>query len=90
MKKGLVSFEMKPSDIVLVIAGNMIDRESARVVSKDMAEEFVRSLSEEFKDVVFGECSAKTGEGVEELFQNFARSLVVRRMQIINNNGEDV
>ena len=58
-----------PSDVILAIVGAKTDLEAQRVVSREMAEQFAQSLSGKFKNIIVMECSAKTGEGVHELFE---------------------
>jgi small GTP-binding protein len=53
-----------PDDIVKVLVGNKCDLVDAREVPRKAAEEYARAIGAEF----YIECSAKTGDGVKELF----------------------
>lgn len=60
--------------IEVVLCGNKIDLESQREVRREEAEEYTKS-----KGLSYAECSAKTGKGVQELFQQLCRQLLERR-----------
>ncbi|CDR45310.1 CYFA0S17e01310g1_1 [Cyberlindnera fabianii] len=57
-------------DIVIALAGNKLDLEADRKVSKETARAFA---SEE--GLLFFEVSAKSGEGVKDIFQSIAEKL---------------
>jgi len=59
------------SDIVIALAGNKIDLESNREVSRQMAEEYAKTIG-----ATVYETSAKDNQGVEELFGDIAKSIV--------------
>ena len=61
--------------MVVAIAGAKTDLESKRVVSRDAVESFASGLTG-FKEVLVRECSSKTGEGVQELFEAVCVSLI--------------
>ena len=73
-----------PPDIFVIVVGNKIDAESRRVVSKDIVETYVESVRGDFKGIVFRECSAKTGEGVQELFEEICRG--IQRIKGVSGN----
>ena len=78
-----------PPNVFVVIVGNKIDLESQRAVSKEMVETYVESIRGGFEEVVFRECSAKTGEGLEELFEEVCRGIERMKMLSKNDNEED-
>eukprot|EP01112_Ceratiomyxa_fruticulosa_P001722 TRINITY_DN11889_c0_g1_i1.p1 TRINITY_DN11889_c0_g1~~TRINITY_DN11889_c0_g1_i1.p1 ORF type:complete len:219 (-),score=29.33 TRINITY_DN11889_c0_g1_i1:250-906(-) len=59
------------SDIVIALAGNKIDLESNREVSRQMAEDYAKTIG-----ATVYETSAKDNQGVEELFGDIAKSIV--------------
>ena len=66
-----------PDVAVVVVVGNKKDLESERVVSSDKAEKYVGELSTDLgRTVIYRECSAKTGEGVRELFEDICRNVI--------------
>ena len=62
--------KMVRTPILLVIAGNKVDLEKDRVVSRQVAVEYAESVGAHY-----GETSAKTGRGVSELFGTLASRL---------------
>ncbi len=65
--------------IPLMLIGNKIDlRDTVRTttVSKEEGEQLAEKLRKEFNIVYFFETSAKTGEGVNEAFDYFVRSIL--------------
>ncbi|GIX65376.1 ras-related protein Rab-5C, putative [Babesia caballi] len=57
-------------NIVLALAGNKLDLEASREVSRDMAEEFASA-----NNCLFMETSAKSGHMVQELFTEIAKTI---------------
>ena len=57
--------DLKKEDAIFVLVGNKIDLEDKRVVSKKDGEDFATE-----KGFLFYEVSAKTGEQIQELFEN--------------------
>lgn len=68
--------EATDDDIVIYLIGNKIDLiyEQGRMVNKNLAINFVR----EYNLQGYAECSAKTNENVEEIFQSFYKTLYKR------------
>ena len=68
--------EATDDDIVIYLIGNKIDLiyEQGRMVNKSLAVNFVREYSLQG----YAECSAKTNENVEEIFQSFYKTLYKR------------
>lgn len=66
-----------PPNIVLAIAGNKLDLEAERAVPAKLAQEYLRQIEEGGGErPIFGEMSAKTGDGVQRLFQEICRKLI--------------
>ena len=49
--------------IVIMLVGNKVDMEASRKTSREMGEQYAQE-----EGLLFAEASAKTGDGVEELF----------------------
>jgi small GTP-binding protein len=65
-------------EIIMVIVGNKVDKaEKSRQIRVDVGREYAYSVNASFV-----ECSAKTNEGVEELFTEVAHKLVQNRKNI--------
>jgi len=61
-----------PDDIIMVVVGNKLDRaDKHREIKTDVGQEYARSVG-----ATFTETSAKTKEGVEELFRDVAVRLL--------------
>ncbi|WVN89311.1 uncharacterized protein L203_104533 [Cryptococcus depauperatus CBS 7841] len=56
--------------IVIMLIGNKMDLESQRKTPREMGERFAQE-----EGLLFGEASAKSGEGVEDLFLEIAKKL---------------
>lgn len=69
-----------PEGIVIALVGNKTDLEEEREVNQDEVEEYVTGLlnggASEAK-IITAECSAKSGDGVIEIFDKIARALPV-------------
>lgn len=64
-----------PEDIVMVVVGNKVDRaDTHRQLSREQGEEYARSVG-----AAFAEVSAKTKEGIDEVFNEVAQKLVAAR-----------
>mmetsp|Transcript_76489 Transcript_76489/g.127462 ORF Transcript_76489/g.127462 Transcript_76489/m.127462 type:complete len:205 (+) Transcript_76489:25-639(+) len=63
--------KMVGEEIVLCIVGNKIDLERQRLVGRQEAQEYAQSVGARF-----GETSAKTGRGIDEVFTVLARRLL--------------
>ena len=65
-----------PPNIVIALAGNKCDLESERVITAQQAEEYIQKIEEGGGErPIFFECSAKSGQGVQELFKEICRKL---------------
>lgn len=60
-----------PEDIIMVVVGNKVDREKNRQLSFEMGQEYARSVG-----ATFVETSAKTKQGIEEVFTDVAQRLI--------------
>ncbi|CAG9320009.1 unnamed protein product [Blepharisma stoltei] len=69
-------------DICIVIAGNKCDKEKERQISKAEAMEYARRVG-----VLHFDTSAKTGLGVEEIFQELAKLVYQAQSQKTQNSG---
>ncbi|KAL7419369.1 GTP-binding protein of the rab/ypt [Cryptotrichosporon argae] len=56
--------------IVIMLVGNKLDLAAARKTPRELGERFAQE-----EGLLFGEASAKSGEGVEDLFMEIARKL---------------
>ena len=63
--------EQSPKTILIILIGNKIDLEDKRVVSYEEGNDFAVK-----NGLIFMETSAKTGEGVEEIFNESAQQIV--------------
>ncbi|CAK5012548.1 unnamed protein product [Meloidogyne enterolobii] len=63
--------QMLGDTVVLFVVGNKIDLESSRVVSVEEATNYASSINTQFL-----ECSAKTNEGVDEVFDAIATAIL--------------
>lgn len=73
-----------PDDIQLALVGNKADLKEERQVEETEISEYLEQLNEEARSqgaepipVIYSECSAKTGDGVLEVFDQIARALPV-------------
>lgn len=69
-----------PEGIVVALVGNKADLESEREVDASEVDSYLEQLSREnetegFKPVIHLECSAKSGDGVLDIFDKIARKL---------------
>ncbi|OWZ61865.1 hypothetical protein AYX14_06011 [Cryptococcus neoformans] len=75
--------------IVIMLVGNKTDMESQRKTSREMGEQYAKE-----EGLLFAEASAKTGEGVEELFMEIAKKLPLAppppRGQVAGGKGVQV
>ena len=65
-----------PKTISIILIGNKIDLEDKRIVSYDEGNEFAIK-----NGIIFMETSAKTGEGVEEIFKKSAEEIEKKLQQ---------
>ena len=66
-------------DMIISLVGNKLDRRHSRNVSPNDAEEYARN-----QDLLYTEVSAKTGEGVTELFDTLSRHIPETNTDTIN------
>ena len=60
-----------PKTVLIILVGNKIDLEDQRVVTYDEGNEFAMKNS-----IIFGETSAKSGVGIEEIFSKSVQEIV--------------
>jgi len=71
-----------PPNIVIALAGNKCDLESERAITVEQAEQYLQKIEEGGGErPIFFECSAKSGQGVQELFKEICRKLEARQAQ---------
>jgi len=69
--------EKGPPNIFLAIAGNKCDLAEHRAVQPSAVEAYLAQLCEGGgRRPIFRECSAKSGEGVQQLFEDICKSLI--------------
>ena len=62
--------DQSPKTVLIVLIGNKIDLEDKRVISTDEGQDFAMQ-----NGLIFMETSAKSGEGVEEIFRKTAQEI---------------
>ena len=62
--------DQSPKTVLIVLVGNKVDLEENRVVSYDEGSEFAVK-----NGLIFEETSAKSGQGIEEVFQKSAKEI---------------
>lgn len=73
-------------DCVVVAVGNKIDLKEYRQISTEEAREHFERME---PPVPYFETSAKTGEGVDELFDSVVQMIVERHTEFMNNDNEN-
>jgi len=69
-----------PPNIVIALAGNKCDLENERAITVEQAEQYLQKIEEGGGErPIFFECSAKSGQGVQELFKEICRKLEARQ-----------
>ncbi|KAK6453980.1 uncharacterized protein RJT20DRAFT_100463 [Scheffersomyces xylosifermentans] len=66
-----------PEGIVIALVGNKSDLADSREVEESEVEEYIQQASEDGSSIITSECSAKSGDGVLEIFTSIAKSLPV-------------
>lgn len=75
--------QMLGDSALLFVIGNKIDLDQTRNVSKDEANSFAESI-----DSSYFECSAKTNDGVDELFTTIAKAILGKSETVSENDSE--
>ena len=75
--------DLKRDDAIFVLVGNKIDLEDQRAITTKEAEDFANQ-----KGFIFQEVSAKSGDGIEDLFSNKIFPEMSRKFKI-GNEEED-
>ena len=76
--------DLKREDAIFVLVGNKIDLEDKRQVSTKEGENFANE-----KEFIFFEVSAKTGQGVQELFNNNIFPEMAKKFKIVGDDEDD-
>ena len=76
--------DLKREDAIFVLVGNKIDLEDKRQVSMKEGENFANE-----KEFIFFEVSAKTGQGVQELFNNNIFPEMAKKFKIVGDDEDD-
>ena len=81
--------DLKREDAIFVLVGNKIDLEDKRVLQTKEAEDFANE-----KGFLFYEVSAKSGQGIQELFENqifpeMARKFKIGDEEEVNNEQQN-
>lgn len=66
-----------PDGIVIGLVGNKADMEDDRQVQALDVEEYIQIMSQDLAKVIYAECSAKTGDGVLDIFKKIGEALPV-------------
>lgn len=74
-----------PEGIVISLVGNKSDLADEREVEESEVLDYVSQVSEDGYTIITAECSAKTGDGVLEIFNKIGRALPVE--EAINASG---
>ena len=70
-----------PKTVLIILIGNKIDLDDRRIITYDEGNEFAIK-----NGLIFGETSAKTGEGIEEIFKKSAQEIAKK----MNENYYDL
>lgn len=80
-----------PEGIVICLVGNKLDLDEDRQVQQDEVIEYVQQLNQENDNVIISDCSAKSGEGVLDVFNKIGRALPVEEyINGANNRSSQV
>ena len=70
-------------ELSLCLVGNKIDLNQNRIVTREIAEQFARE-----KEMTYYEVSAKSGEGIAELFKDMAKIIMTKKK--LNMTVDDI
>ncbi len=76
--------DLKREDAIFVLVGNKIDLDDKRQVSIKDGSSFANE-----KEFIFFEVSAKTGEGVQELFNNYIFPEMAKKFKIVGDDEDE-
>eukprot|EP01105_Mastigella_eilhardi_P026948 TRINITY_DN800_c0_g1_i2.p3 TRINITY_DN800_c0_g1~~TRINITY_DN800_c0_g1_i2.p3 ORF type:complete len:141 (+),score=36.60 TRINITY_DN800_c0_g1_i2:367-789(+) len=68
--------EHASTDIMLALVGNKSDLVNDRAVPTELLQQYAQKCGEAGSCVIAGECSAKTGAGVSDLFGEICRKMI--------------
>lgn len=69
-----------PEGIVICLVGNKSDLTDSREVEEEDVQNYIAELNEEDSKILYTECSAKSGDGVLDIFNKVARALPVEEV----------
>jgi len=81
--KWVVEVEQIQPKPIIALLGNKVDLEKSRVVKKETAQQYAKE-----NNLLFSETSAKTGEGIIEIFVEISRQLISKAEQQGNIESE--
>ena len=80
-----VSVEHCPEEIMLIVVGNKSDLENKRVISKEMGKNYAKKI-----DALFFEVSARSGQGIEKVFNKIAKKFGNKMNPLYEHEGESM
>jgi Ras-related protein Rab-6A len=75
--------DLKRDDAIFVLIGNKIDLNDNREISFEEGEKFAKD-----KNFIFYEVSARSGEGIQNLFNNYIFPLMAKKFSIGNDDDD--
>jgi len=74
--------EKGESNVVIALAGNKVDLEPERRIPREQTLAYIQQIVDGGGEApIFAECSAKNGQGIQELFDQLVRKLIEQSQQ---------